>query len=404
MKIDGNIANELFRAFNIQRWNDRPRPMDLYEMDKHAHKMMIAYCLGKYEESEGREIEWERLIRHSVFELFRRIVTSDIKSPILDQIRKNKQVYHQLNEYVYRQLQPKFAGTSLEEPLRDYLFAKQEGEGDLTDRVISAAHIYASYLEFQSIFPVNPTYYQNIKIQTELSNTLNKYRDLVGIRKLINRLSVSNFIDLCGQLRYQIRWAQTPRVPQTTVLGHSMMVAVLSYFMTVDLPHCPKRIFNNFFCGIFHDLPEVVTRDIISPVKRASNELEDLISSIERELGEQEIFPLIESDWVSEIKYFTQNEFANKYTENGETILAQGIDDITTNYNKDRFSPLDGEIVRAADRFSAFLEAWNSCVAGIKSDEFLAALDKIKKEHIDKSRSPIDFASMFDDFDIDSLK
>ena len=32
-------------------------------------------------------------------------------------------------------------------------------------------------------------------------------------------------------------------------------------------------IFNNFFCSLFHDLPEAVTRDIISPVKQATDEL-----------------------------------------------------------------------------------------------------------------------------------
>ncbi|MGZ7169402.1 MAG: HD domain-containing protein [Halobacteriota archaeon] len=31
---------------------------------------------------------------------------------------------------------------------------------------------------------------------------------------------------------------------------------------------CYRRRFHNFFGGLFHDLPEALTRDIISPVKR----------------------------------------------------------------------------------------------------------------------------------------
>ena len=62
MTVNSALANELFRAFHIQRWNDRLRPMDLYEMDKHAHKMIIAYCLGKYEEARGEVIDWTKII------------------------------------------------------------------------------------------------------------------------------------------------------------------------------------------------------------------------------------------------------------------------------------------------------------------------------------------------------
>lgn len=380
MILNRNLANELFRAFTIKRWNDRLRPMELYEMDKHAHKMMIAWCLGKYEEARGLAIDWERLVRSGIFELYRRIVISDIKSPIYDRIKLNSRVFRQLNEYVLEHLLPDFGNTSLEEPLREYLTSTPNEKSDLTCRVLGAAHIYASYLEFQSIYAVNPSYYQNIKIQAELLHRIDGYSDLAGIQKLIRRLSISNFVDLCGQLRFQIRWAQIPRIPETTVLGHSLMVAIFAYFMTNDIPHCAKRIYDNFFCGLFHDLPEVVTRDIISPIKRSTPDFENLISDIEHDLAEEEIFPLVEPDWINEIKYFTQDEFSNKYIGEDKAIHPASIAAITKHFNSSEFSPLDGRIVRIADRFSAFLEAWNSVNSGIKSDELTAAIENIGDE------------------------
>ena len=39
-----------------------------------------------------------------------------------------------------------------------------------------------------------------------------------------------------------------------------------------------------FLCGLFHDLPEVLTRDIISPVKRSVPGLDELIKKIEERL------------------------------------------------------------------------------------------------------------------------
>ena len=75
-----------------------------------------------------------------------------------------------------------------------------------------------------------------------------------------------------------------------------MLVAVFSYFLSLDLKVCDKRLFNNFFGGLFHDLPEVVTRDIISPVKRSSDKLDNLVTELEKQLAEKELFPYLEKE------------------------------------------------------------------------------------------------------------
>lgn len=79
---------KLFDAFAIQRWNDRIRPVDLFEMDKNAHKMAIAYCLGRYEEDDGKVVNWGEIIRGGIYELLRRVVLSDIKSPVYRKIKR----------------------------------------------------------------------------------------------------------------------------------------------------------------------------------------------------------------------------------------------------------------------------------------------------------------------------
>ena len=43
---------KIFDAAYMQRWNDKIRPVDLIELDKQAHKMVIAYFLGKFEEGK----------------------------------------------------------------------------------------------------------------------------------------------------------------------------------------------------------------------------------------------------------------------------------------------------------------------------------------------------------------
>ena len=48
MKIDkSKIIEYIFSSASIQRWNDYPRMVDLVELDKQAHKFIIAYFIAK---------------------------------------------------------------------------------------------------------------------------------------------------------------------------------------------------------------------------------------------------------------------------------------------------------------------------------------------------------------------
>jgi putative hydrolase of HD superfamily len=395
MFVRKKILDELFRGFHIQRWNDRIRPMDFSEMDKHAHKMIIAYCLGKYEEAEGRRVDWDKIIKGGIFELLRRIVISDIKSPIFRQIKKHSEVFRKLNEYVYRELQDKIESDEILGELESHLLSEKP-ELTMEDNILEAAHIYASYWEFQLIRHANPNSYQNIRIETELLNDINGFKQLSGVKKLTARHTIANFVDLCGQLRFQLRWAQTPRVPKTSVLGHSMLVASISYLLTRCMPACGKRLYNNFFGGLFHDLPEAVTRDIISPVKKSSDEFDELIKNLEMELAEKEIFPHVEPEWIDEMKYFTHKEFNNKIIKDGQPVIdGLATDDLTGSYNSDSFSPYDGMLIRAADHLSAFLEAWHSCSSGIKSEDLVISSEKIRDNYRARNIGEIDFNQIY---------
>ncbi|MDE8731396.1 HD domain-containing protein, partial [Desulfovibrio desulfuricans] len=80
---------------------------------------------------------------------------------------------------------------------------------------------------------------------------------------------------------FQVRWTQAPRIPATSVLGHMFIVASYAYCFSLAVDACPARANNNFFCGLFHDLPEVLTRDIISPVKQSISDLPKIIKEYE---------------------------------------------------------------------------------------------------------------------------
>jgi putative hydrolase of HD superfamily len=396
--IKRKLVKELFKAFYIQRWNDKIRPVELIEMDKHAHKMIITYCIGKYEEKEGNYVDWDEIIKGGIYELFRRIVISDIKSPIFYKIKQeNKETFQKLNSWVFDQLESLIEDEDIKNDFREYLINDKYLSAH-SQRILEAAHKYASFWEFKIIKHANLEGFQTEIIERDLYRSIGKFLDFEAMRQIMSREPIAYFTELCAQLRFQTRWAQMPRVPKTSVLGHSMMVAMLSYFFAKENGSCPKRLFNNFYCGLFHDLPEAVTRDIISPVKKSSKDFMDLIKRIEKDLAEKEIYPLIEADWLDEIKYFTEDEFSNRVIIDGKMKKEISVDEINEKYNNDAFNPIDGEIVKAADHLSAFMEAWHSSEFGIKSRDFELAMSSLKTEYIGKKIGKIEIGKIYEEF------
>jgi len=388
----------LFEAASIQRWNDHIRPEHFTELDKQAHKMVYAFVLAKSEESDhGTEINWCRLIEGGLFEFMHRIVLTDIKPPVYYKLMAEKG--EQLNRWVLDRLKDRV--TDLKEdlfPLMDQYF-QTPSHARLEKRILKAAHYLATNWEFKIIYRLNEGLYGLDETSAAIANQIEEHYDLAGVQKLALGKKTSNFLDLVGQLRFQQRWAQSPRVPKTSVMGHMLIVAMMSYLCSIELGACPKRTYNNYFAALFHDLPEVLTRDIVSPVKRSVPGLEEIINEIEHRQLEERIFPLLPVEWHNELKYFTENEFASKIIEDGSIAIVSS-EDINSYYNEDRFSPLDGEIIKVCDQLAAYIETFLSISHGIKSSHLEEGNRKLYSLYSNRVLAGIDFGRLFDYFKV----
>ncbi len=393
------FALKLFEGFSIQRWNDRIRPIDLNEMDRCGHKMMIAYFIGKIEEKSGRDINWEKIIYGGFFELLKKIMLSDIKAPVHRRIKeKYPKEFEKLNDWVVEQYEILIEDSKLLNKFREYLVEK-ENLDDVSFKVLRAAHKYSTLRELEIIQNSNPLSDSLDKIKDELDADLKKFRDLSGLKQLLEKEKLYDLLIKIEQLRFQVRWSQTPRIPKTSVIGHSMLVACLAFLLSRNINTCNKRIYNNFFCGLFHDLPESVTRDIISPVKNATDNLPQIVKKIEEEIVEEELFPLMDSYIKKEILYFTKDEFKNKILNNGEVDIVS-FEEVDAFYNSDKYSPLDGKLVKLADEISVFLEAYQSQDHGIRSHHLEQGLNHIlRKYRNEKSICGIDLRRFFREFE-----
>ena len=392
--ITKGLITRLFDAASIQRWNDHVRPVEFTELDKQAHKIIIAYVLGKLEEYERKVvIDWRQLIEGGIFEFLQRVILTDIKPPVFHKMMSEKG--DEINEVVLRKLHEDIGAVKggFSSKFECYLFDKEYSRFE--KRLLRAAHYLATNWEFQIIYHTAPFVYGIDRTREEIENQIEDHYDLIGVQKISLRKKSFGFIDLCGQLRFQQRWAQCPRVPKTSVLGHMLTVAMLSYLCSVEIDACGKRIYNNFFAGLLHDLPEVLTRDIVSPVKSSVEGLEETIKSYEKMHLEGTILPLLPSSMREEMVYFLEDEFANKVVVEGKVIKDVPDEEMIARFNEDSYSPVDGRIIRVCDKLAAFIEASLSMQHGIRSRNLEEGKEYIYTKFREERIGSISFGDLF---------
>ncbi len=424
--IRKGLLQFVFSGSYMKRWNDKLRPVELMEIDKQSHKMIVAWILCRLQKGLSAEervrLELE-VIEGGIFDYLFRLVITDIKPPIFYRIKSDAGQYESLARWAVSELAPHIGGLGEEfgQKLEGYILSpKKAGAGG---RILAAAHLYASVWEFRLIKMFNAAFDEEMAdIESMFDRQLEGYRDLPGMEELLQGLppldaaegggprprtaALGSLANLCGRLRFQKRWSQTPRTPETSVMGHMFLVACYSYFMSMSLGACDARTVNNFFCGLFHDLPEMLTRDIISPVKKSSDAISRIIAVYEKEELERRVFDPLESEnyhgLSSRLKYYlgieTGSEFHNTIIKDGK-VQALDFETFHRDCNEDRLDPKDGTAIKSCDTLAAYLEAYTAIRNGITSDQIQQAFWRMRKEEAGKILGNVHVGALFTDFD-----
>ena len=64
------------------------------------------------------------------------------------------------------------------------------------------------------------------------------------------------------------------------------MVADSIYLHDLDSKASDRQIYNDYYTALFHDLPEVLTKDVITPIKVNVSGLAAVLEDYERDLVE----------------------------------------------------------------------------------------------------------------------
>lgn len=377
--ITKELIEQIYEAANSQRWNDHLRPQQGFtELDKQSHKMVIAYVLAKYEEERGAKVNWLLIIEGGLFEFLHRTVVTDIKPPVYYELRS--EYGEKIDHWVIKELKEKLLAVSEEFFLSFEDYILNTPSTCLEKRILKAAHYLATSWEFNIVYNMNKDVVVEIEeTKEDILKELQDYGDLLGVQKIAFSSDIKKFINLVAQLRFQRRWAQSPRVPETSVMGHMLIVAILGYFCSRELKASEARTVNNYFCGLFHDLPEVLTRDIISPVKRSVKDLDEQLKEIERKHIKEKILPLIPEKWHQEIKYYIEEEFETRIFKDGQrTNFSSYV--VPNEYDKKEYRPTDGRMLKCCDNLAAFVEAVISCRQGTVSRHLLEGIQSINND------------------------
>ena len=222
-----------------------------------------------------------------------------------------------------------------------------------------------------------------------------------------------NFYSVCGNIVYPVVIYIFKLKRQIVSVIIRILVGSLAYLYTLAHGACTARMVNNFFCGLFHDLPELLTRDIISPVKQSSDELARLIREYEAEELDRRIFASLrtakESILGTLLGYYlglgTDSEFCERILlpkePEAETRALAGFAELDTKHDTDAEHPLDGQIVKACDLLGAYLEAYESIKSGVSSTTLTNAIFRLTSQlkNTDKVPSCMHLASLLADFD-----
>ncbi len=397
--IRKSLLDLIFSGAYMKRWNDKLRPIELVEVDKQAHKMIVAWLLfmvnSRGMDDDARLEMGRRVVEGGMFDYLYRLIITDIKPPVFYRIKENPKDYKKLSTWVLGRLRPMLVplGNEFWESMTNWHL---EGEdSDQPRRILSAAHLYASYYEFRLIKGVNPPGFDMAEIEQSFVTRLGALaKDVKGVDSLLAGLeddaddAFGKLAALCGQLRFQQRWSQTPRVPETSVLGHMFIVAAFSWFFSMEVGACRARLQNNFFGGLFHDLPEMLTRDIISPVKQSAPEIADLIRNYEELETERVVLGPLRlggyEDIANRLEFFLGTEIGSEFRacaiESGKVKQVSSLE-LAEQYNQDHFDPKDGELLKVCDRLSAFIEAYVAIKNGIAAEQLHSAVWSIRGEY-----------------------
>ncbi len=338
MSPEHPFVAHILTGLSIHRWNTFPRLRTITALDHLSFVAHIGLLLIDILE-EKDDIRYDRwvFLRKVLFSGFFTFIYSDINSEVKDRIaERDPEMYDQLESQVWNEIENLDIGTV---PRHDIEKIRDTSPEDI---LLSFAKNWASYYEVYNNSLVYPDAYapvlKNIVKKWEQDN----YRQFLKYLDFDphNQTDDERYLLVIHRLASSYRWNRSVRRYPVSVLSHTYIIAFFTYIEAQKQSLTSDEVTDMLLTAFFHDIPEAITGDIITPTKKSLPWLVEVIEWIEEEMISEYL-----------LSYIAQYRFHEKYA---QKMLRPWQEPY-------------GSIVKQADHLSAYHEA---LLEAPYSDEF----------------------------------
>ncbi len=353
-----HILSLIFRWNSIIRWNNFPRIENTTQTENLALVLHICTTFADIlEEKENIKIDLSYIYKKVFFESLNTFVLSDINSWVKNQIRKiEPEMITKLNQKVYNVILDFELPEKFKSDFKDVI-SKNPQEYQTEELVFKFAKLLTSKIEIMYNYKVFTNIYKST--YENLESQLNQDKFSILNKYLNDDLFL--YFEQINRLKYSQRWNHTQRVTKISVMSHLYIVFCISYILWILEEKNDFEIFEMMKKWLYHDIPEAITGDIVTPTKSAIEWFRDVLSQVEKIMLEENI-----------LNYLWDFEFKNHLN----------------NYILEPFDDELWKIVKIADIFSALLEAK---IEADKSEWYKETFTRVRKVLNQKNFKSIDY-------------
>ena len=125
---------------------------------------------------------------------------------------------------------------------------------------------------------------------------------------------MSNFFAFVSRMKFINRWALMRNTSADTLSQHSHEVAAIAYVLCVIGNRRYGRNYNGeraALLGLFHDMPEIITGDLPTPVKYFNPEIKEAYKKVEA-VASEKLLATLPDDLRADFEFFFDEKESDK--------------------------------------------------------------------------------------------
>lgn len=298
----------LTRWLSINRWNNFPRIENVSLLDNLWNAIHIWLFLAYLEEKNWNKVDREFLLKRYIFSSFKTLILSDINSWTREAILEiDKEIFLNLENKALKFLLSLSWPESIKEDIKNIL---EDNSKILELNILKASKKYAWYIECK----INQKVYDEMYDvpMMEIQKSLKKYEEILpSFKELMNNKDYQRYISHLRRLSHSMRWNQQSRIFPISVMSHLVIITFLSYVIwkMENDKWANLDILELMLKGVYHDIPEAITWDVIAPTKRAVVWFAQALEKVEIKMMDEYLFSCVDNDYKLQVYEYMLNPF-----------------------------------------------------------------------------------------------